>query len=404
MDPFWQSLYQPYFQNKKVLLCVTGSIAAVKSLELCRTLLKLGAQVRVVLTDSALQFVTPLSFETFTGTHCFTNLWENTHGTKHIDLARWPDLVLIAPATANTIAKLAHGFADDLLSTELLAYTGPLFIAPAMNPSMWSHPATQANAATLTVRGASLIGPAEGDTACGEFGAGRMLEVKELIEVLAARIALPRTKGTALITLGPTRSSYDPVRYLTNRSSGKMGAAMAFALDRAGYEVHVVSGPCDVPLPHLSCVTRVSTAEEMLLECRKVFKGASVLIAAAAVLDYRFQETRGEKAKRADASLSVTLAPSIDVLFELNRERTDQQKTILGFAAETNDWLAHAAQKLKKKGCDAVFVNPVGGDTGAFDADDNEGWLLLQGGQPEKRFERTTKAALADEIVRSLGL
>jgi phosphopantothenoylcysteine decarboxylase / phosphopantothenate---cysteine ligase len=403
MDDFWLSLYQPIFNGKKVLLGVTGSIAAVKSMELARKLKALGAQVRVVLTDSAQKFVTPLSFETFTGEPCLTSLWEGTHGTKHIDLARWPDIVLIAPATANTIAKLAHGFAEDLLTTELLAYTGPLVIAPAMNPSMWSHPATQANTQTLLSRGARLLGPVIGDTACGETGAGRMLEVQELLEQFATHLAPPNTKGKALVTLGPTRSRYDPVRYLTNRSSGRMGSAMAFALAEAGYDVHIVAGPCNVPLPRQATVTYVETAEEMLDACTPVFLKSEVLVATAAVLDYRFESTKEQKDKRGEANLAVQLAPSVDVLMELSKRRRPEQK-LIGFAAETTDWLIHGRNKLSKKACDAVFVNPVAGRTGAFDAQDNQGWLLQKGSEEEIRFDRASKANLARDIIQALGL
>jgi len=402
MDPFFESVYTPFFKDKKILLGVTGSIAAVKSYDLVRTLTKLGAKVRVVLTANGARFVTPLSFETLTDEPCLTSLWDDTHGTKHIDLARWADIAVVAPATANCIARLANGLADDLLSTELLAFTGPILIAPAMNPAMWNNVATQANLKTLRAREIQFLGPDAGETACGEEGFGRMIEIQPMIEQIATYLRFPQNGKTVTVNLGPTRSAMDPVRYFTNRSSGKMGAALAFALAHKGYAVHVIAGPTDVPLPLSSKITRVTTTAEMESASTKAFKGSDVFFASAAVLDFEVEKPSKQKIKKLSPQEPVRFHPTPDILLKLGKMKSRNQ-VLVGFAAETENHVSNAQKKLSIKNCDYIFVNPVEKQGSGFDSILNQGWLVSHKTKP-KNIDLKTKAELAEAILTELDL
>ena len=370
MTPFVADNLARTLKNKKVLLGISGSIAAFKACDIIRNLRKVGAHVRVVPTENALQFVTKTTLETLSGHTIHTTLWEN-HGTHHIDAARWADIALVAPATANVLAKLAQGLADDLLSTELLAFQGPLFIAPAMNPAMYDHPATQGNVSTLQSRGVHILGPVVGNTSCGEEGLGRMLEPEEIVSHLALDLASPKDQ-TILVTLGPTRSHLDPVRYLTNRSSGLMGAALCWEASRRGYRVVAVTGPCEAPLPPNTQIIRVESAAEMLQAAQKVWPRCLAFLSAAAVLDWDVANISTQKLKKADG-LSLQFQRNPDILKTLCDSRRPGQ-WILGFAAETQDLLNQGELKIQNKGCNFLFANDVSIPGQGFDSQANSGF------------------------------
>lgn len=379
MSPFVVSNLLPVLNSKKILLGISGSIAAFKACDLVRFLRECGAQVRVVLTDSAQKFVTPLTLETLSGQAVHTSLWEtSSQGTHHIDSARWADLILIAPATANMLAKLAQGLADDLLSTECLAFRGPLLIAPAMNPAMFSHAAVQMNLETLRVRGVRILGPDLGVTACGEEGLGRMVEPETLIECIAQTFYAPKNGKHALITLGPTRSFLDPIRYLTNRSSGKMGASLCWAAVSRGYRVTAIQGPCDAPLPGDAQVFPVLTAEEMAEKAMGAWREADVFISAAAVLDWDVSQPASEKLKKEKGTprLEFTLNPDILARVSQTKSQDGRKRFVLGFAAETSQLIPQAIQKRLSKGCDAVFVNDVSSPAQGLESPVNGGYYV----------------------------
>ncbi|MGK5083694.1 bifunctional phosphopantothenoylcysteine decarboxylase/phosphopantothenate--cysteine ligase CoaBC [Bdellovibrionota bacterium FG-1] len=382
MNPFVLDQLKPILQNRRILLGITGSIAAFKSCDLIRFLRQAGAQVRVVMTESAQRFVTPLTQETLSGTP--VNGGPDPTGTHHIEMARWAELAIIAPASANTLAKLAHGLADDLLSTELLAFRGPLILAPAMNPTMYEHPAVQANIETLRNRGVILAGPTHGATACGETGLGRMLEPEALLETIAHALIDIQERPTRasrapakrmLITLGPTRSAIDPVRYITNRSSGLMGASLAWAAWRAGYELTVIAGPVQVPLPEKAQVFRVLTAHEMLERAQSEFPNCEVFVSTAAVLDWDVRSPASHKLKKHGQPLSLEFEENPDILATLAADKRSHQ-FVLGFAAETQDVVAAGTQKRIKKHCDALFANDVSLDRQGFESPLNGGWWI----------------------------
>jgi phosphopantothenoylcysteine decarboxylase/phosphopantothenate--cysteine ligase len=399
----------PALEGKKVLLGVTGSIAAFKACDIVRLLKQCGAQVRCVLTFSAQKFVTPLTLENLSGEAVYTSLWGDGAagdegaapvsrglGTHHIDAARWADVFVVAPATAHVIAKLAQGLADDLLSTELLAFRGPVLVAPAMNPAMYEHPAVQANVAMLKARGVAIVGPTQGRTACGEEGEGRMLEPEAVVEHIARAFYRPAASRRMLVTLGPTRSRLDPVRYLTNRSSGKMGAAIAWAARRAGYHVTVVAGPSDALLPADARVIRVETAREMLDAALAEFESANVFVSTAAVLDWDVVHPAADKLKKEDGAPALEFARAPDILGTLGaRKRPDQY--VLGFAAETRDALSSGVQKRLRKNCDALFANDVSLASRGFESRINGGWWISPGDVYELRAQ--PKSELADILV-----
>jgi phosphopantothenoylcysteine decarboxylase/phosphopantothenate--cysteine ligase len=389
--------------GKQVLLGVTGGIAAYKAPDLVRRLREQGAEVRVVMTPAAARFVTPLTFQAVSGNPVRDSLWDEAAEAAmgHIELARWADLVLVAPATADFLARLAAGMADDLLATLCLATAAPLWAAPAMNRQMWANPATQDNIARLQARGLRLLGPAEGAQACGETGAGRMLEPAGIVAALqgaplAADGALAGRK--VMVTAGPTREALDPVRYLTNRSSGKMGYAVARAALEAGAEVVLVSGPVDLPPPPGARVIRVETAAQMRAAVQGELAGTDVFIAAAAVADYRPAQVAASKIKKQADEMQLGLLRNPDILAEV--AAAEPRPFVVGFAAETNDVEANARKKLEGKRLDMIAANRVGADCG-FDREDNALRVLWPGGGED--LGSGAKAGLARRLVELIA-
>jgi phosphopantothenoylcysteine decarboxylase / phosphopantothenate---cysteine ligase len=385
--------------GKKVLLGVTGGIAAYKAPDLVRRLREQGADVRVVLTASAGRLVTPVTFQAVSGHPVRSGLWDEAAEAAmgHIELARWADLVLIAPATADFLARLAVGMADDLLTTLCLATDAPLAVAPAMNRLMWANPVTQENVHRLTARGVTLLGPGAGDQACGETGEGRMLEPREIVAALApgtgaAEGVLAGQK--LLITAGPTREALDPVRYLTNRSSGKMGYAVAAAAARAGAEVVLVSGPVHLAPPPGVRVVEVETAAQMRDAVQAELPGAAAFVAAAAVADYRPAHPAPHKLKKHAGEMVVELVRNPDILAEV--AAASPRPFVVGFAAETQDVEENARLKLERKSLDMIAANKVGSDCG-FDRDENALLVLWDGGRQD--LGCGTKAELADRLI-----
>ncbi|MGE0616287.1 MAG: bifunctional phosphopantothenoylcysteine decarboxylase/phosphopantothenate--cysteine ligase CoaBC [Bacteriovoracia bacterium] len=412
MNPFLRDNLTPYFSGKRILLGVSGSIAAFKAVDLVRGLKDCGAEVKVVLTASAEKFVTTTTLETLSGEKVLRGFWQADgelagDGTHHIATARWADLILVAPASANTIARLAHGMADDLLATEVLASRAPLFLAPAMNPAMFEHVAVQANLRTLRERGAEILGPAAGDMACGETGTGRMLEPDAVLAEMAVRSARLATRGgprpRLLVTLGPTRSYLDPVRFLTNRSSGKMGVALAWQAALHGMDVEAVSGPVssELSFPPGASVTWVTTTSEMADAVRERFPSADVFISTAAVLDWEFDGASPTKIKKTgkDGVPAPHLRATPDILAEVAQRKRPHQ-FVLGFAAETDRHLENAKLKLAAKGCDAIFVNDVSRAGAGFESDANEGWWLSR--VEVEKISSMPKARVAEKLVHRI--
>ena len=382
----------------RVLLGVTAGIAAYKSPDLVRRLLERGAEVQVVMTAGAQKFVTPLTFQAVSGRPTRSDLWDEgaEAAMGHIELARWAQIVLIAPASADFIARLAHGRADDLLATLCLATEAPLVVAPAMNRVMWANKATQANIGILESRGVRILGPASGNQACGEVGAGRMWEPTLLASSLLEAPANARllTGLNVLITAGPTRERLDPVRYLTNRSSGKMGFAVAVAAREAGAHVTLVTGPVQLPTP--AGVTRISveSAREMYAAVHRHVDKADVFIAAAAVADFQPVTVAKQKIKKQGGMVKLDLEPAPDIV----KSVADMSKRplVVGFAAETNDVEENARLKLKRKKLDMIAANQVGEDL-AFDCEDNALTVLWPGGKSE--VARAPKLEVARELI-----
>ncbi len=371
--------------GKNVLLGVSGGIAAYKSPDLVRRLTERGARVQVVMTAGAARFVTPMTFQAVSGNPVRLELWDDAAEAAmgHIELARWADVVLVAPASADFIARLAAGMADDLLATLCLATEAPVLLAPAMNRAMWSNPATRDNIETLRGRGVSILGPARGDQACGETGPGRMLEPPDLAEEVAARF--DPGKGLldgrkVVVTAGPTREPIDPVRYLTNRSSGKMGFAVARAARLEGAAVTLIAGPVNLATPPGVERQDVESAEQMLAAASAAARDADVFIAAAAVADYRPVSPSDQKIKKTAGELELALTRNPDVLATI--AAWEGRPFMVGFAAETQDVEANAQAKLKAKGLDMIAANRVGPGVG-FDCDDNRLTILWPGGGQE---------------------
>jgi len=380
------------------LLGVTGGIAAYKSADLVRRLRERGAEVQVVMTRSACEFVTPLTFQALSGRPVHTRLLDHDAeaGMGHISLARWSDVILIAPASANFLARLAHGLADDLLSTLCLAADVPLLVAPAMNQQMWRAAATGENVRTLAGRGVTILGPGTGDQACGETGPGRMLEPVELVAAVEAQFHSDLLAGMKiLVTAGPTREAIDPVRYISNRSSGRMGYAVARAAQEAGADVTLVSGPVALPAPDRVLRISVDTAEEMYREAMAGAVATDIFIAAAAVADYRCVRIADNKIKKQAAALSLELEKNPDILARV--AGLSPPPFTVGFAAETEALEANARDKLKNKKLDMIAANRVGPGLG-FDAEDNALDVYWQGGS--QALEVMNKEKLARRLIR----
>jgi len=385
-------------QGKRILLGVTGGIAAYKSPDLVRRLRDRGAEVQVVMTGGAREFVTPTTFQAVSGRTVRSDLWDAAAEAAmgHIELARWADAVLIAPASADFLARLATGQANDLLSTLCLATEAPIAVAPAMNHVMWANAATRANVATLAQRGVQVFGPAEGDQACGEIGEGRMLEPVDLAERVLA--LLPASGALAgrrvLITAGPTRERIDPVRFVSNRSSGKMGFAVAQAAREAGATVVLVAGPVSLPTPAGVARIDVESAADMLAAVLRELPGTDIFISTAAVADYRPARAAEQKIKKTAESLELAMERTTDVLATV-AARADRPYAV-GFAAETESVEQNARTKLMKKNLDMIAANEVGHDK-AFDCDDNQLIVLSRNGRHE--LLRAGKLTLARGLI-----
>jgi len=388
----------------RVLLGVSGGIAAYKAPELVRRLVERGCEVQVVMTAGAQRFVTPLTFEAVSGRRVRDDLWDPSAEASmgHIELARWADVVVVAPATAHFMAELAAGLASDLLTTLCLATTAPIVLAPAMNQAMWANAAVQANRALLESRGVRLLGPADGDQACGEVGAGRMVEPLEIAAALLetpGRLRLQSLAGLkVLITAGPTREPIDPVRYITNRSSGKMGYALAAAAREAGADVVLVSGPVALPSPAGVRRVDVETADELYAKVHEEIAGVDIFVGCAAVSDYRPEKVAPQKIKRTAEELELSLVRSPDTLASV--AKLPSPPFTVGFAAETQDVARHAREKLDKKRIDMIAANQVGRDCG-FDRETNALTVFWNGG--EIAFGEGSKPVLARRLVELIG-
>ena len=382
-------------RQKKILLGVTGGIAAYKSCELARLLVQAGASVRTVLTEAATRFVTPMTFQALTGNPARVRLFDEEHESAmgHIELARWADQVVVAPATADFLARLAQGRADDLLTTLCLATEAPVIVAPAMNHRMWQHPATRRNLALLEEMGVQRIGPVEGNQACGESGPGRMSEPGEIAALLLGTGDLFRDCNV-MVTAGPTREALDPVRYLGNRSSGRMGFALAEAFHGQGARVTLVAGPVSLETPAGVARIDVETAQEMRDAVFHCIGDQQLFAGCAAVADYRPETSRAHKIKKSSDILELRLVRNPDILAEV--AALDEGPWTLGFAAETDNLERHARQKLEKKGVDMIAANRVGRGLG-FEVEKNALEVFWKGGH--RSLPQQNKRTLARELV-----
>ncbi len=367
-------------QGKRILLVIGGGIAAYKTLELIRRLLEQGAAVRAILTEAGAQFVTPLSVASLTGDKVYQNLFNLTQESEmgHIVLSRSADLVVAAPATADLIAKLAAGLAPDLASTALLATDKPVLIAPAMNVRMWEHAATRRNIAALKADGIHVVGPNDGEMACGEFGPGRMAEPEEILDAIAALLNPDmRLAGfKALVTAGPTHEPIDPVRYIANHSSGKQGYAIAAALADAGAETVLISGPVELAAPQRTKLIRIETARQMWTACESQLP-ADIAVCSAAVADWRPTNAANSKLKKRDAAPAIALTENPDILAGI-AHHASRPSLVIGFAAETDDLIANATAKRLAKGCDWIIANDV--SSGIMGAEKNRVHLVTASG------------------------
>lgn len=390
-------------ENKNILLIVSGGIAAYKTPELIRLMKKAGAHVRCILTEGGGQFVTPLSLSTLSEEPVYTELFslKDEREMGHIRLSREADLIVVAPASADILAKMTQGIADDLASTTLLASDKPILIAPAMNPEMWHNEATQANVKTLLERGAIQSGPTHGDTACGESGQGRMSEPEEIFESIMSFFYDRPLKGLkALVTAGPTFEPLDPVRFIGNRSSGKQGYAIANALYEAGASVTLVSGPTALPAPAGLQTIRVETAQQMLEACEKALP-TDIAVCAAAVGDWAPLTFEDHKIKKQDQSGPpvITLKENPDILKTLARHK-NRPNLLIGFAAETQDLERNARAKLKSKGCDWILANNVGAGEKIFGADENHVYFITK--MKIENWNRASKKVIARKISKEI--
>ncbi len=389
--------------NKKILIIICGGIAAYKSLELIRLLKKDGVSIKTILTKSGAEFVTPLSITSLSQSKVYQDLFsiENEAEMDHISLSRWADLILIAPATANTISKLANGNSDDLASTVALASNKKIFIAPAMNVRMWEHQSTKQNITKLKTYNYELIGPKIGDMACGEYGEGKMLEPKEIIDNLKIyfKNLKLRNKLKAIVTAGPTKEYIDPVRYISNKSSGKQGYEIAKSLSKKGFETTLISGPTNLKVNDDINLIKVETAEEMFQSTLKSLP-ADVAIFSAAVCDYKVKETSKIKIKKQD-EISLELEKNVDILDYVSNHNSLRPKLVVGFAAETNDLENYAKKKLSEKNCDWIVANDVSSKSIGFDSEFNEVSILYKNKKID-RLKYKSKSEISDELVEKI--
>ncbi len=395
-------------EQRRILLIVGGGIAAYKSLDLVRRLRERGYGVRAILTQAGAQFVTPLSLASLTGDKAYQDLFSLTDEAEmgHIQLSRDADLLVVAPATADLMAKMAAGLANDLASTALLATDKPVLIAPAMNVRMWDHPATRRNRATLAGEGVLFIGPSDGDMACGEYGPGRMAEPTEIADAIDAffsgRAAGPLAGARALVTAGPTHEAIDPVRFIANRSSGKQGYAIAGALAALGAETTLVSGPTGLAAPRNVKLVSVETAREMLAACEAALP-CDVAVMTAAVADWRPSAPANQKIKKREdgAKPAIALIENPDILHSIAHAGAKRPRLVVGFAAETDDVIAHAKAKLKKKACDWIVANDVSPATGVMGGERNTVHIVTQKGVED--WPTLTKSDVAMRLAARIA-
>jgi len=382
----------------RIVLGVSGGIAAYKAAEIARSLIRNGHEVQAVMTRAAEEFIRPLTFASLTGRKVISDLFSSaspeatlSSSVEHIGVAREHDLLLVAPATANVIAKFAHGLADDFLSTLYLAFTGPVVIAPAMNNEMWNHPATIANLETLRERGHRIVDPDDGYLACGTYGPGRLAETDRIV----AAVDLPRDleRETILITAGPTREPIDPVRYLSNRSSGRMGYAIAEAAAQRGARVILVSGPVSIPAPAGVELVGVETAQQMYDAVLDRLQESTVIVKCAAVADYRPASIADQKIRKTAGEIALQLEPTADILTELGKRK--ENRVLIGFAAETENLRESAMRKLEAKNCDMIVANKA---PEAFDSEMNQVALVFRNGEIQE-LPRAAKREIANQIL-----
>lgn len=390
----------------RIALGVSGGIAAYKAAELVRLLQDKGVEVQVVMTKNACEFVTPLTFASLSGRKVITGMFEGNRGSsnvesaiEHIAVAQSIDALVIAPATANVLAKMAHGVADDFLTTLCLATKAPVIVAPAMNVSMWEHEATRENLATLRARGVHVVNPDEGYLACGMIGAGRLASPEAIAKAVGELLGLREDLAgeTVLVTAGPTEEPIDAVRFISNRSSGKMGYALAEAAYRRGAKVILVSGPTHLAPPPVETFEQVQTAAEMHDAVLRYLSGASILIMAAAVADFTPRQPSAGKIKKHNGIPAVELEPTTDILAEASRRRPNGQ-ILVGFAAETEDLVTHAAAKLRAKNLDLIVANDVSRDDAGFDVDTNVVTLLFSD-ERKVELEKMSKPEVAGRVL-----
>ena len=388
--------------KKKILLGVTGGIAAYKSAELVRLLIKAGKEVRVVMTQSAREFIQPLTFQALSGHRVYTDVFDSEADSAmdHIELARWADLIVVAPATADFIAKLRNGYSDNLLLTLCLACQHPVAIAPAMNQQMYANQATLENIEHLVKRGSLVWGPASGEQACGDIGPGRMLEPAIITEMIESHFKPGRLSGmTILITAGPTREAIDPVRYISNRSSGKMGYALAQAASEAGALVTLVSGPVSLTSPAQVTRIPVTSADEMRIAVMEQVEQADIFIGCAAVADYRIDQIADQKIKKSDQTMQLNLSRNPDILSEV--AHLPNKPFTVGFAAETEKLEQHAMGKLERKKLDMIAANLVSAGDKGFENSNNELLVLWPGGRHP--LPLTSKRMIAQQLIELIA-
>ena len=390
------------FDNKKILLIICGGISAYKSLEVIRLLKKRGAAVKTILTKSAKEFVTPLSVASLSKEKVYDDLFnaENETEMDHISLSRWSDLILVAPATANTISKLSVGSSDDLASTVMLASDKDIFLAPAMNVRMWEHPSTKENLNKLKKYGYKIIGPEIGDMACGEFGEGKMTEPNEIIRQLEVYLLnfKKNKKFKALVTAGPTYEYIDPVRFITNKSSGKQGFELAKALSKKGFETTLISGPTNLKINNDINLIQVETAEEMFKSTQNNLP-VDVAIFSAAVADFKIKEKNKEKIKKKNY-INLNLEKNIDILNYVSNHNSLRPKLVIGFAAETNNIEENSRKKLMEKNCDWIIANDISNKSIGFDSDFNEVTILYKNKKiNDEKLYMKKKSEIANEII-----
>ncbi len=387
--------------NRKILLCVSGGIAVYKAVALVSKLSQAGASVKVIMTDSAKQFIQPLSFQVMSRNDVYFDTFDEKDSSviAHIDLADWADLIIVAPATANVIGKLANGIGDDMVTTTLLAATAPIWVAPAMNVHMYDHPAVKRNIQQLHDDGIQFIEPSEGFLACGYVGKGRLEEPEKIVELVSGFFSRPKALAgkKVVVTAGPTRERIDPVRFLTNFSSGKMGYAMAKAAAEMGAETILISGPVSLQVPKGVNRVSVESAEDMLNAVNNEYSDADIVIKTAAVADYRPIQAQSQKMKKQAGGSTIELERTIDILQTLGQEKTHQ--LLIGFAAETNDVAHYAKEKLMRKNADYIIANDVSEANAGFESDTNRVTLFGRN-DFEHSFDMLPKEQLAQQLLR----